>query len=223
MTGNDDDGDGSDDGCDVCPFGGAGAADVDGDGDGVGDGCDPSPGGDRLAVFDPFTGDTLDPRWRVTAGVALTNSRLEFIGSGATAAGYLADPSRSAASFRGTLTRVGTSTERQISIQFGEATAPDADYCEVFGTAPRFKLSRLTASGFEELAALDLAAVGAGPVAMELRATATSISCTAIIPPSTQPVTLTVARPLAKAWTFIYMQMIDTDAAIDNYAEVVSR
>ena len=60
ASGHDEDGDGLDDGCDVCPT----VADldqVDGDADGVGDACDPRPttGGDRIGFYDPFV--ILDP------------------------------------------------------------------------------------------------------------------------------------------------------------------
>jgi hypothetical protein len=55
AIGHDEDGDGVDDGCDVCPQI-ADPAQADGDGDGVGDACDPNPTDphDTLVLFDSF-------------------------------------------------------------------------------------------------------------------------------------------------------------------------
>ena len=54
-VGHDEDGDGIDDACDVCPWV-ADPAQLDGDGDGVGDACDPNPTTptEQLARFDSF-------------------------------------------------------------------------------------------------------------------------------------------------------------------------
>jgi hypothetical protein len=59
AIGHDEDGDGVDDGCDVCPEI-ADVAQLDGDGDGVGDACDPNPTDphDTLVVFDSFAAPT---------------------------------------------------------------------------------------------------------------------------------------------------------------------
>lgn len=61
-VGHDEDADGIDDACDLCPY----VADLDQpdlDGDRVGDGCDPHPGEprDRFVMFDPFVADR--PEW----------------------------------------------------------------------------------------------------------------------------------------------------------------
>jgi hypothetical protein len=65
---HDEDADGVVDGCDVCPNI-ADAEQADADADGVGDACDPDRDDPhhRLAFFDPFTADVLDPLW-VTYG-----------------------------------------------------------------------------------------------------------------------------------------------------------
>jgi hypothetical protein len=64
QVGHDEDGDTIVDGCDLCPNI-ADAAQIDEDHDGVGDACDVHLGDprDHLVFFDPFAGDTLDPRW----------------------------------------------------------------------------------------------------------------------------------------------------------------
>ncbi len=55
-VGHDEDADGIDDACDVCPHR-ADPAQADGDGDHVGDACDPEPGNprQRIVLFEPFT------------------------------------------------------------------------------------------------------------------------------------------------------------------------
>jgi hypothetical protein len=62
AVGHDEDLDGIDDACDVCPQL-ADAAQLDRDGDRVGDGCDPHPDEprDQIAAFDPFTSQR--PEW----------------------------------------------------------------------------------------------------------------------------------------------------------------
>lgn len=71
AVGHDEDGDGIDDACDVCPHL-ADPAQVDSDGDGVGDACDPEPTNPRqhIALFasmqptnNPFTPNTLGGAW----------------------------------------------------------------------------------------------------------------------------------------------------------------
>lgn len=65
-VGHDEDGDGIDDACDVCPQI-ADPAQADTDGDGVGDACDPNPTapGEHIAFFDPF--EVPLPGWTATS------------------------------------------------------------------------------------------------------------------------------------------------------------
>ena len=79
-TGHDEDGDGVDDGCDVCPH----VADqnqLDSDGDRVGEACDPEPMQPRqqIVLFDPFNG-TRDAGWTETifgpGTVSIANDQL---------------------------------------------------------------------------------------------------------------------------------------------------
>ena len=71
-VGHDEDADGIDDACDVCPHI-ADPAQADGDGDRVGDACDPEPAIARqqIVMFDPFT--TLDASWTNTGGTQGTD------------------------------------------------------------------------------------------------------------------------------------------------------
>jgi hypothetical protein len=73
----DEDGDGTPDGCDVCPH--VGDEQLDGDGDGVGDACDPHPAAavDQLTQFVGFNGSPLgwqfDGTWMVGSGRLVGN------------------------------------------------------------------------------------------------------------------------------------------------------
>lgn len=69
-AGHDEDGDGIDDACDVCPHR-ADAQQLDADGDGVGDACDPSNSTSQdIVYFDPFT--VQRPEWTFTGGAPYT-------------------------------------------------------------------------------------------------------------------------------------------------------
>ena len=64
-VGHDEDGDGSDDGCDACPF--ADDDELDDDGDGIAGACDPDPAlANRVLKFTGFGGD--DPDLTLTGG-----------------------------------------------------------------------------------------------------------------------------------------------------------
>ena len=64
-VGFDEDGDGSDDGCDACPF--ADDNELDDDGDGIAGACDPDPvASNRVLKFTGFSGD--DPELTLTGG-----------------------------------------------------------------------------------------------------------------------------------------------------------
>lgn len=77
-VGHDEDGDGVDDACDVCPH--LAGTQADQDGDRVGDACDPEPtlASQRIVVFDPF--ETLEPVWDVHQASVL-NGQLRLDGT----------------------------------------------------------------------------------------------------------------------------------------------
>ncbi len=81
--GHDEDADGFEDGCDVCPHI-SDAAQADGDGDRVGDACDPAPttAGERIVFFDSFVGP--NPAWEIIGPVTymgdqLVTSRMDLV------------------------------------------------------------------------------------------------------------------------------------------------
>ena len=79
-AGHDEDGDGVDDACDVCPHISDNQADA--DLDGVGDACDPLPlPTEHIAMFDPFTG--MVPAWNYDGGETFTGDTLSMPGASA--------------------------------------------------------------------------------------------------------------------------------------------
>lgn len=73
LTGNDEDGDQVDDGCDLCPLVPNGNV-ADPDGDGVGAACDPNSAADSVWLFDSFAGATTT--WTVVAPWTRANGQL---------------------------------------------------------------------------------------------------------------------------------------------------
>jgi hypothetical protein len=69
ARGHDEDHDGFDDACDVCPHL-TDPLQADSDGDGVGNACDPHPGApdDTIVFFDGFGGTAIDPAWSIARG-----------------------------------------------------------------------------------------------------------------------------------------------------------
>ena len=75
-AGHDEDADGVDDACDVCPH--LVGAQADADGDRVGDACDPEPMNprQRIVVFDPF--ESLLPAWTAFGGAIVQGGKLRI-------------------------------------------------------------------------------------------------------------------------------------------------
>lgn len=86
AVGHDEDGDGIDDACDLCPQ--VPGTQQDADGDGVGDGCDPGAARHTRILFDPFT--SLRPEWSFSAGAAIEGDALRFASLGSGSGGTLA-------------------------------------------------------------------------------------------------------------------------------------
>jgi hypothetical protein len=132
-VGHDEDGDGIDDACDVCPHV-ADADQLDGDGDRVGDACDPDPVTPRqhIVLFDPFTQPTA--AWVYYLGTSVSNDVLHVPGAGGAAGARLvAPPAVDTYAISARIVTVGTDPAGQdINIQVGPVGVPGAYYCELF-------------------------------------------------------------------------------------------
>ena len=130
-VGHDEDADGIDDACDVCPHL-ADPAQADSDGDGVGDACDPEPANPRqqLLVFDPFT--TLDPRWQAMSGAYVAGDQLVL--PAATSASFL-DWTEVATQDRleiGGATMTKGATPAVLGLFIDQSSTVATYYCELF-------------------------------------------------------------------------------------------
>ncbi len=128
---HDEDGDGVDDVCDVCPHLADGGQ-ADGDGDRVGDACDPEPtvARQRIVLFDPFT--SLAAGWVATNASAIVNDEL-VVG----VAGGQGQLRRALTRGHDTFIVGGTAGtpgagQHLLAIITAPATPPGGMYCELF-------------------------------------------------------------------------------------------
>ncbi|MDQ3366932.1 MAG: hypothetical protein M3680_16035 [Myxococcota bacterium] len=128
---HDEDADGIDDSCDVCPHV-ADPQQLDGDGDTVGDACDPEPaiGRQRIVVFDPFT--SLEAPWQAFDTAAVVNDELVLGAVGGQ--GSVSRPmTRAHDTFIvGATAGVGGSGQHLFSVITAPPTSPGGQYCELF-------------------------------------------------------------------------------------------
>lgn len=140
---HDEDGDGYDDSCDVCPHL-PDPAQGDGDGDGVGDTCDPEPTNPRqtLALFDPFT--NLDAAWNDQFNAALGSDELVLSGDGGAA--WLGRPHSTGdlVTIRATTGTMAASGDTIVGIFFGQGMLKV--YCELLDRGGATILSFTTTS-----------------------------------------------------------------------------
>jgi hypothetical protein len=126
-VGHDEDGDGVDDACDVCPQ--LAGPQTDTDGDGVGDACDLHPEAlDTLTLFDAFT--TRRPEWTSSTSVSWQGDTVDLPGAGdSIGIERIGTPARASFELGGTVQLGGAGT-RQIAIEARMGVA--AYYCEIY-------------------------------------------------------------------------------------------
>lgn len=130
-VGHDEDADGLDDACDVCPHL-PDTAQPDADGDGVGDACDPEPanGRQRIVLFDPMT--TLGANgWTTNAQVAAGTDEIVIAMPGGTGAYFRSHvPGNDTFVIGGATGDANLATQHLMALLVGDSNGPGTYYCE---------------------------------------------------------------------------------------------
>lgn len=132
-VGHDEDQDGVDDACDVCPQLASDATDS--DHDGVGDACDLHPAEpDTRVVFQPF--HDLGPFTVSGNGITTDGESVSIPGVGDSLGLVLVgDPPRGSYELGGIATDIGATNARQYSIQTHNSSGAGSYYCELYDPA----------------------------------------------------------------------------------------
>jgi hypothetical protein len=128
AIGHDEDLDGLDDACDVCPQ--RADSQVDTDGDGIGDACDLQPTQERRTLFDPFTGPR--PEWIYSGAETIANDVMHVPGVGDSIGERMVDPPARNTWELGGVLLAGGAGSRQLSIQIGPKVGAGHYYCELY-------------------------------------------------------------------------------------------
>ncbi|MDB4959565.1 MAG: Cartilage oligomeric matrix protein precursor [Myxococcales bacterium] len=138
AVGHDEDTDGIDDACDLCPHL-ADPAQTDSDGDGVGDACDPRPGlADHIVMFDPMIGPRTD--WTYAGAETFVGDSLDVAGVANSVGEHLVTPPAiELFDLGGVVSAVGAGA-RQLSWQVTPTVGQASNYCELY-EAPALELN----------------------------------------------------------------------------------
>jgi hypothetical protein len=161
-VGHDEDGDGIDDACDVCPQ----LVDdqLDTDGDNVGDACDLAATQEQRLMFDPFT--AMRGEWTYDAMGTFNGDSITLPGIGRTSVMRIfTAPGRTILELGARITEVEAGGFAQIALHIGRIGSPENYYCEFYenGIDNRLKITAFVTS-YQELAVssvVDPPAVGA--------------------------------------------------------------
>jgi hypothetical protein len=134
AVGHDEDLDGIDDACDVCPHI-SDPAQPDRDGDRVGDACDPEPdlARQQIVMFDPFT--ALDPAWTVLADEHVDNDQLVLLGAAGARRVYKPFATKHDVFIIHATTGTQVAPTGQVGLFVGSSAEPGLYYCELYDEA----------------------------------------------------------------------------------------
>jgi hypothetical protein len=222
-VGHDEDGDGIDDACDVCPH----IVDpdqADRDGDGVGDVCDPHVDQpiDHIALFDPFTSKL--PLWTFNGTSTYTGDAISVQATGGTWAGIPALPSLTNDAFAigGRVTQLGTNSQ-QVTLAITPSLGNPAEYyCEVQG-AGSYEL-KLTYSydqmTYHFLGAVPVPTLAGAGVTMEFQQEQGVLGCTASVSGTSGSASGPIPTGIVGAVLFV--QVVHADVELDYYIQIHS-
>lgn len=196
---HDEDGDGIDDSCDVCPH----VSDVeqgDRDGDRVGDACDPEPDLSRqeLVLFDAFI--TADPSWMTVGTVAVMDDHVQLGGTDASGVFFRRIVPEADTFVIGGET-MGTQTQRHlIAVIAGDEVGPGSFYCELYDDGAAANLFfTVTTDGttFDHPAGIPISRFASGSGRLHFDLSPTTVGCATTW--SGNMATLTSSRPAQAA------------------------
>ncbi len=220
AIGHDEDSDGVDDACDVCPA--TADAQSDRDGDGVGDACDPLPTAtERIAFFDPFV--AVSNEWDYGQIAQVTNDTLVIPGIGkGTSPELMTPPASERYSVVGSIGNVGAG-QRQLSIQVGNTSA-GRYYCELYEDATRRYVAitdTLDGNTYNSLAKQTLVAPFAnGPLILTFDHHPPNLVCKATWGGQTYEITATV--PSGIAANKVFLAVTDADIVLSSFTRISS-
>jgi hypothetical protein len=152
--GHDEDLDGVDDACDLCPQRADSGRDT--DRDGIGDDCDLATTAQRRVLFDPFTGPRTE--WTYLAGITLANDAMNvdaLTGGGGAGAVLVKPPARETFEIAGQIVD-GDPQMRQVAMLITDS--PKSYYCELYDNGTLALQLTYTPDGttYVQLATMDL-------------------------------------------------------------------
>lgn len=213
AVGHDEDTDGIDDACDVCPHL-PDAAQPDADGDGVGDACDPEPanGRQRIELFDPLTQLGANG-WMMQSQVASGTDEIVIAmpnGSGTYFRAHV--PDRDTFVIGGFTGNANLAQQHLVALLMERSTGPGAYYCEIYdGGADSNLFFTLTTDGatFDHPASAPVPRFANQQGMLRYEIDSTTVRCATTWGLTTERATTPVVRPA-----------IDTDL-LTIYAENV--
>ena len=215
-SGHDEDGDGIDDACDVCPHR-ADPDQRDTDRDGVGDACDPNPltPGDSIAFFDAFVSQHAE--WMDPASMVISNDQL--IAGADIKFALVAPPGHDLYQYKAHL-EGPTAIAHQVVLGI-DASSGGEYFCELFdGVTPNFSWTYT----FDQSSYSDLGQVSVtgpmtnGDVTMTLAHAPPEMTCQSVWPGAT-PINASIPSGLGPARLAV-MQFNGVSARVDYFVQI---
>ena len=219
-VGHDEDGDGIDDACDVCPHI-ANPDQADRDGDGVGDVCDPHPDDpiDRIAFFDPFT--TMLPQWTFMGNGTYSGDAI-IVQGGDWSASLAYATTDDLYAIGGKVTATGSDATQQVSLQIAGG-ASGSYYCELYVDAGTDYL-QLTytydGTNFTHDGSVPLATLDGASFAMSYSQEQGMLACDGSVAGSNGSASGPTPSGIPPATAFV--QTVDLDMELDYFIQIHS-
>jgi hypothetical protein len=227
-VGHDEDGDGIDDACDVCPhiFN---PDQADRDGDRVGDVCDPHVDQpvDHIALFDPFT--SMLPIWTFGGTGTWTSTYTGDAISVQAVGGYwsgvpaLPPPTNDAYAIGGHVTQLGSSNAHQVAMEIAPSPPSAAVYyCELyeFSGSDGVNLNHYDGMTGSNDGHVPLPTLAGADVTMEYQQEQGVLGCTGSVAGMSGSVTGPV--PTGIVGTRVWQQVVDADVEFDYFIQIHS-